>query len=53
MIVHFLLHVAYVPGKYFFIDEKEGINTLRLSFTTVGEEKIKEGIKILGEVFRG
>ena len=45
--------VAFVPGKPFYIDEDGGAlqpeNTLRLSFVTVDENAIDEGIKRLGE----
>ncbi|WP_297497899.1 PLP-dependent aminotransferase family protein [Thermococcus sp.] len=41
--------VAYVPGEAFFA-HREVKNTLRLNFTYVPEEKIREGIKRLAEV---
>jgi 2-aminoadipate transaminase len=40
--------VAFVPGNPFYVDNLKQ-NTLRLSYVTVGEEKIAEGIKRLGE----
>jgi len=41
--------VAFVPGEPFFSGESKGrTNTLRLSYVTVDEETIKEGIKRLG-----
>jgi 2-aminoadipate transaminase len=40
--------VAFVPGNPFYVDKIEQ-NTLRLSFVTVDEQKITEGIKRLGE----
>jgi len=39
--------VAFVPGIPFYLDDIQQ-NTLRLSFVTVNEEKIVEGIKRLG-----
>lgn len=40
--------VAFVPGEPFFVGESEGRkNTLRLSYVTVDETTIKEGIKRL------
>lgn len=44
--------VAFVPGNPFYIDdEKNGLpqNTLRLSYVTVDESMIEEGIKRLGK----
>ena len=43
--------VAFVPGASFFTDSGHD-NTLRLNFTTVSEEEIKKGIRLLGEVLR-
>lgn len=47
--------VAFVPGEPFYPDNPE-INTLRLNFSSVDEETIREGIKRLGraiEEYRG
>ena len=44
--------VAYVPGTPFYANEPVR-NTLRLAFVTVPEEKIRAGVKVLGEVFDG
>ncbi len=41
--------VAYVPGEAFFA-HRDVKNTMRLNFTYVPEEKIREGIKRLAEV---
>ena len=42
--------VAYVPGMPFYTDlNKAPKNNLRLSFVTVSEDKIKEGISSLGK----
>lgn len=43
--------VAFVPGDPFYVD-KQNVNTLRLNFSSVDEETIREGIKRLGQVFR-
>ncbi|HVM32966.1 MAG TPA: PLP-dependent aminotransferase family protein [bacterium] len=43
--------VAYVVGTAFYPGENQGLNTLRMAFCAVGEEKIQEGIKRLGGVF--
>ncbi|MCF6190556.1 MAG: PLP-dependent aminotransferase family protein [Cocleimonas sp.] len=40
--------VAFVPGKPFYVGDETEENTLRLSYVTVNEEKIIEGIKRLG-----
>lgn len=43
--------IAYIPGESFF--SFEGVkNTIRMNFTMVKDEQIREGIKILGEVFK-
>lgn len=43
--------VAYVPGDSFYANEGPK-NTIRMNYTTVSEEQIREGIQILGEVFK-
>lgn len=43
--------VAYIPGESFFAGD-DGKNAMRLNFTSVSEEEIVEGIKILAELFR-
>jgi 2-aminoadipate transaminase len=43
-------NVAYVPGKYFYTDPGEGIETMRLNFTMTDEQTIDRSIKILSEV---
>ncbi|HUR61404.1 MAG TPA: PLP-dependent aminotransferase family protein [Candidatus Thermoplasmatota archaeon] len=42
--------VAYVPGKSFYPDPKEGFNTMRLNFSHPTDEKIKVGVERLGQV---
>ncbi len=43
--------VAYVPGEPFYPTADAPKNTLRLSFVTVTEEKIRSGIADLGKLF--
>ena len=43
--------VAYVPGNSFFPDTRDGMNSLRLNFTLVPEEKIRAGLGVLGDAF--
>ena len=43
-------NVAFVPGKYFFTSQREGIETMRLNYTMADEETIDNSIKILSEV---
>ncbi|MDN7242778.1 PLP-dependent aminotransferase family protein [Planococcus sp. N028] len=42
--------VAFVPGKYFFLNQEEGKHYLRLSFSYASEEEIERGVQLLGEV---
>ena len=44
-------HVAFVPGRAAFLDGRGG-SSMRLNFSGVGEELIREGIRRLGEVVR-
>lgn len=44
-------NVAFVPGAPFYTDEVRP-NTMRLSFVTVPEDKIRSGIAVLGELIR-
>ena len=44
--------VAFVPGKYFFINHEDGLGTMRLNFTRVDEATIESAIATLGEVIR-
>lgn len=45
-------NVAFVPGAPFYAGAEPRKNTLRLSFVTVAEEKIREGIAILGQLIK-
>ncbi|WP_404448562.1 PLP-dependent aminotransferase family protein [Sutcliffiella horikoshii] len=42
--------VSFLPGKYFFLDQTEGAEYIRLSFSYEGEENIVKGIEKLGNV---
>ncbi len=42
--------VAYVPGKSFYPDPKEGFNTMRLNFSHPSDDKIATGIERLSGV---
>jgi 2-aminoadipate transaminase len=42
--------VSYVPGKYFFLDQKDGTEFLRLSFSYADEEEIVKGVQKLGQL---
>lgn len=42
--------VSYVPGKYFFLDQNDGTEFLRLSFSYANEKEMIEGIRRLGQL---
>jgi 2-aminoadipate transaminase len=42
--------VSFVPGKYFFTDQKNGTEFLRLSFSYADEEEIVQGVEKLGQL---
>ncbi len=44
--------VSFVPGNFFFIDDKDGREWLRLNFASQPVEDIEEGIKRLGKAIR-
>jgi 2-aminoadipate transaminase len=44
-------HVAFVPGRAAYTDGRGG-SSMRLNFSGVGEEEIREGIRRIGEVVR-
>jgi 2-aminoadipate transaminase len=44
-------HVAFVPGRAAFLDGRGG-SSMRLNFSGVGADQIREGIQRLGEVVR-
>jgi 2-aminoadipate transaminase len=41
--------VAFVPGQAAYVDER-GRNSMRLNFSGVGEDEIREGVRRIGEV---
>ena len=43
-------NVAFVPGAPFYAGVQAPVNTLRLSFVTVPEARIRAGVRILGEL---
>jgi 2-aminoadipate transaminase len=42
--------VAFVTGKAFYVDPRDGKNTMRLNFTYPSDDTITEGLKRLGSV---
>jgi 2-aminoadipate transaminase len=44
-------HVAFVPGRAAYVDGRGG-SSMRLNFSGVGEDDIREGIRLLGEIIR-
>jgi 2-aminoadipate transaminase len=44
-------HVAFVPGRAAFVDGRGG-SSMRLNFSGVDEDEIREGIRRIGEVVR-
>lgn len=42
--------VGFVPGKFFFPNPDDGIETMRLNFTNVSKQQIRFAIKTLSEV---
>lgn len=44
-------HVAFVPGRAAYVDGRGG-SSLRLNFSGVDEERIRQGVRRLGEVVR-
>lgn len=45
-------NTAFVPGKFFFVDNSEGAETMRLNYTMSDEKNIERAIKILAEVIK-
>lgn len=43
--------MGFVPGKFFYPNPQDGLETMRLNFTCVSPEQIKKGIEILADVF--
>ncbi|KON88814.1 aminotransferase [Sporosarcina globispora] len=42
--------VSFIPGRYFFMDQSDGTEYLRLSFSYEDEKEIADGIRRLGRV---
>lgn len=45
--------VAYVPGRYFFLEQQDGLEFLRLSFSYASKENIREGVCLLADIVKG
>jgi len=43
---------AFVPGKFFFPCEGDGLETMRLNYTMSSEDEIERGIKIIGDTIK-
>ncbi|HEY5976973.1 MAG TPA: PLP-dependent aminotransferase family protein [Solirubrobacterales bacterium] len=44
--------VAFVPGQAAYVDEGRGRNSMRLNFSGVDEDEIREGVRRIGKVIR-
>jgi 2-aminoadipate transaminase len=44
--------VGFVPGKFFFPNPDDGIETMRLNFTNITEDQIKHAIKVIASVVK-
>jgi 2-aminoadipate transaminase len=45
-------NVAFVPGKFFFTRQGEGLETMRLNYTMSDEETLAKAVQILGEIIK-
>ena len=45
--------VAFVPGRYFFADSREGLETMRLNFTMADAATLDRAVAVLAEVITG
>ena len=43
--------VVYVPGSTFMVDMEKKCSALRLNYSTMTDERIEEGVRILGQIF--
>jgi DNA-binding transcriptional MocR family regulator len=41
--------VAFVPGKFFYVNHEDGAGTLCMNFTAVDEESIERAVSIVGD----
>ncbi len=46
------MKTAFVPGKYFFTNNGEGTETMRLNYTMADEKNIDRAIKIISDVIK-
>jgi 2-aminoadipate transaminase len=44
--------VGFVPGKFFFPNPTEGLETMRLNFTNVTDEQLKKAVIIISDVLK-
>ncbi|MBA4179608.1 MAG: PLP-dependent aminotransferase family protein [Anaerolinea sp.] len=42
--------VAFVPGKFFYVDHEDGLDTFRMNFTAADPETIDRAVGVIGEV---
>ena len=42
-------NVAFVPGKFFYVDHRDGLATMRMNFTAADPATIAHAIELLGE----
>ena len=42
--------VAFVPGKFFYVHQEDGISTLRMNFTAADPQTIDRAVSIIGDV---
>jgi 2-aminoadipate transaminase len=45
--------VAFVPGQAAYVDEGRGRSSMRLNFSGVGDEEIREGVRRIGKAIAG
>jgi 2-aminoadipate transaminase len=45
-------NVAFVPGRAAFVDGVQGASSMRLNFSAANEERIAEGVRLIGDVAR-
>lgn len=41
--------VAFVPGRYFFVNEEEGASTLRMNFTAADPDTIEHAVSVIAD----
>lgn len=46
------IKVSFIPGSYFYLNEGQGHDTLRLNFTGTAFENIDLGIERLGKLLK-